>query len=163
MGMCWEKSEVPLRSGEMNHEFLITAIPGITIISCSVSCCLAEVRPRRKCKKTLLILQLNLQEVQRREQLWRRGKEGTGRCPQQGRCELSVPHVLKLMDTFFLFIVFCYSSSVCSKFWVTFINLFLTSFSHLVSFRTNASFGFLAVEILTNRISCNSGSLGFIN
>lgn len=49
--MCWEKSEVPLRSGETNHEFLITAIPGITIISCSVSCCLAEVRPRRKCKK----------------------------------------------------------------------------------------------------------------
>lgn len=35
----------------MNHEFLITAIPGITIISCSVSCCLAEVCPRRKCKK----------------------------------------------------------------------------------------------------------------
>lgn len=86
------------KRGEMNHEFLITTIPGITIISSSVSCCSAEVCPRRKCKKSFITLQLNLKEVQRREQIWRPGKRGTGLCLQQGQHELSAPHVLKIIE-----------------------------------------------------------------
>lgn len=126
----------------MNHEFLITAIPGITIVSCSVSCCLAEVCPRRKFWKNLLILQLNLKEVQRRKQIWRHGKKGTGLCPQQGQCELSAWHVLKIIEH--ILYVHCVLLLIFNLFQILshFINLFLTSFGQSVSFRTNASIGF---------------------
>lgn len=48
---CGE-NEIPLCSREINYEFLITVICGITITSSNgVSCCLAEVCLRRKYKK----------------------------------------------------------------------------------------------------------------
>lgn len=43
------KNEIPLCNREINYEFLIIVVPAITIFSSnSVSCCLAEVRPRRQ-------------------------------------------------------------------------------------------------------------------
>lgn len=71
----WEfcdKNEIPLCSREINCEFLIIVIPAMTIFSSnSVSCCLAEVCPRRKCENPLLVLHLHSKAAQRRKRVHR--------------------------------------------------------------------------------------------